>query len=277
MKTFVLYHGHCADGFGAAYAAWCAFGEQAEYHAVNYGEPMPEIPAGARVFIVDFSYPRTVLLELWERVQELVVLDHHKTAAAELAGLSFARFDASKSGAVLAWEYFRALPDSGCCFGPVPRLLLYVQDRDLWRWELPQSREVSAGLWLHPRHFPHWMELIAEEEKAITRLGTEGQMVLEVNKAWVGSICARMHWRDLDSDEGTWHVAVVNTPVLQSEACEELLNRHPEADAAAAFFDKDPETRIWSLRSRPDTDVSVLAKARGGGGHPQAAGFEEKL
>ena len=36
--------------------------------------------------------------------------------------------------------------------------------------------------------------------------------------------------------------------------------------------------RVWSLRSDPDgLDVSQIAKAHGGGGHPHAAGFQEAI
>lgn len=27
----VIVHGHCPDGFGSAWAAWCALGDKAEY------------------------------------------------------------------------------------------------------------------------------------------------------------------------------------------------------------------------------------------------------
>ena len=66
------------------------------------------------------------------------VLDHHATAAEDLAGLPFVTIDLDRSGAVLAWEHFH--PGR-----PVPLLLRYVQDRDLWRWALPRSREVNAA------------------------------------------------------------------------------------------------------------------------------------
>jgi len=43
MSIFVLYHANCFDGFGAKYAAWRKFGNNAEYIAVNYGQPLPNI------------------------------------------------------------------------------------------------------------------------------------------------------------------------------------------------------------------------------------------
>lgn len=282
MKTYVLYHAHCADGFGAAFAAWCALGPSAEYIPVQYGDPMPPIPDGARVFIVDFSYPdnaraREELCALAERTT-LTVIDHHKTAQAALEGLPFAIFDMEKSGAVLAWEYFRAQPDPCSCFGPVPELMEYIQDRDLWRWHLPGSPEVSAGLTLEPRTFARWAEILNAGGHGISDLWHAGQTVLKRDQNLVASICAKAHVHALYAGgEGeecrTIDVIAVNTPVLQSEACHELLQRHPDQEIVGAYFQKDWRTRVWSLRSRPGCDCSVIAKANGGGGHAQASGF----
>ena len=41
--TLVLYHDNCRDGFGAALAAWCRFGDTADYQSVQYGRPAPEV------------------------------------------------------------------------------------------------------------------------------------------------------------------------------------------------------------------------------------------
>lgn len=38
MKPLVLYHANCADGFGAAFAAWLKLGDEAEYVACSYGK-----------------------------------------------------------------------------------------------------------------------------------------------------------------------------------------------------------------------------------------------
>ena len=277
MKTFVLYHAHCADGFGAAFAAWLALGaDGVTYTAVNYGEPLPEIPDGSRVYILDFSYDRETLIALAARTK-LTVIDHHKTAAEALAGLPFATFDMAKSGAILAWEYFQG---TGACIGEAPQLLLYVQDRDLWRWELPQSREFAAGLSLQACTFPHWHVLAnewprfntsnAQIMKSIIR---EGGVVLRYQRQLVDSIAARACMCEVDGHQ----MPVANTPVLISETCEELLRRNPEFPAAANFFrmedGADSCKLIWSLRSRPECDVSEIARKFGGGGHRQAAGF----
>lgn len=156
-RPLVLYHASCADGFTAAWAAWRHFGDGADYLPVNHGQPPPDV-AGRRVYILDFSYRRDVLLGMAGAAFGVVVLDHHKTALAELGGLSaeannlFCVFDMGKCGARLAWEYFHP----GC---EVPLLVKYVEDRDLWLWAMPHSREISAAIATYPRSFAVWDHL----------------------------------------------------------------------------------------------------------------------
>ena len=102
--NYVLYHKNCNDGFGAAWVAWQALGNQAKYIPVQHGDLPPDIPDGSTVTIADFAYSRDVLLGMYERMESLWVLDHHKTAAQDLTGLEFTTFDMDKSGAMLAWE-----------------------------------------------------------------------------------------------------------------------------------------------------------------------------
>lgn len=292
--NLVLYHGpHCADGFAAAVVAWEFFdaGRLANFVPVNYGEPVPIIPEGTEsIYVLDFSFPREVLLD-WCRQRDVVVLDHHKSAEQDLGKLRgtdrlCTRFEREKSGAVMAWEYFRELPDSAI-FGEVPALLQYVQDRDLWKWALPYSREVSAGLRLVPRSFTDWAALLWTDERPLLRLLTnDGRVVLQNEAQLVESIVAQAGMVPI----GDLMVPVVNTPVLQSECCHRLLELNPNFLMVAAYFDSettetglgfDEPSRVrlrrWSLRSRPGFDCSLIAKAYNGGGHPQAAGFEERI
>lgn len=282
--ALVLYHGpHCADGFAAALVAWEYFGGGAQAHfvPVNYGDPVPAVPEGvSTIYVLDFSFPREVLLD-WCRQHQVVVLDHHKTAEEELGKLRgvdglFVRFDREKSGCVMAWEYFREVPDSPI-FGEVPELLLYVQDRDLWEWLLPYSEEVSAGLTIRPREFAEWARLLDTGlggREAIAELKVEGETVLRCRRQLVESIVANAR----EIAIGALTVPAVSTPVLVDEVCERMLELNPGFAMVASFRDvvsTQGGLRRWSLRSRPGFDCSVVAKAFNGGGHAQAAGFEQ--
>jgi len=85
LTPLILWHGGCFDGYTAAWIAERALGG-GELVAVNYGEPPPDVH-GRQVFILDFSYPREVLLRMASQATSIVLLDHHHTAQEALAGL----------------------------------------------------------------------------------------------------------------------------------------------------------------------------------------------
>jgi hypothetical protein len=267
--TVVLYHGpDCPDGYGSAWAAWKSLGDGAVYLPVQYGEPIPETPPGGVVYVVDFSYDRGTLIALAQRSNRVVVIDHHKTARESLYGLSFTgltvMFDMDRSGAVLTWEHFH--PGE-----PVPLLLRYVQDRDLWRWELDRSREFSAALAIDERDFGRWDWLAGYVEipSGFCDFADKGALLLKQQAAHVESLCSKAGTLAV----GGHAVPAVNSPLFQSEVGERLCLDHPGSPFAAAYFLKPDGSVVVSLRSRNGFDVSTVAKSYGGGGHAAAAGF----
>lgn len=254
----VLYHANCYDGFGAAWAAWKALGDTAEYHPIAYGDPPPPLlnHDQGKLYLLDFSFPRATLEALAKEFQ-LCVLDHHKTAAEDLAELPYATFDLKKSGAVLAWEHFHSTPP--------PWFVLYLQDRDLWTFELPDSREVSAALRSWPMDFAVWDRLAQE----LDRLAADGVAILRFQQSIVQTMCNQSWMEYL----GGHLVPVANATAFFSEVGERLCEMYPNAPFAAYYLDRADGKRQWGLRSRGTFDVSGVAKSLGGGGHPGAAGF----
>ena len=58
MKKLCIYHGNCADGFGAAIAVRLALGaHNVDFHPGVYQEFPPDI-IDREVILVDFSYKR---------------------------------------------------------------------------------------------------------------------------------------------------------------------------------------------------------------------------
>lgn len=254
----VLHHAD-ADGFGAAYALWKTFDQEAKFIPVQYGQPVPELPEETDcLYIVDFSYDRETTLALARRygVDSIVVIDHHKTAEKELAGLMFAKFDMNKSGAVLAWEH-------GKPYHPVPPILRYVQDRDLWKFELPHSEEVNLYIASLPWDFEVWDRF---DLSAAVVAGTAIKAFRDNQ--------IKTALRDARVIDFFGHSApVVNCSANISEVGHELLKAHPDAPFAVMYCDRGDGQRSYSLRSRGDFDVAELCREHGGGGHRAAAGF----
>lgn len=260
---YILYHGNCYDGFGAAFAAWKRMGHLGvKYIPVSYGFPPPDMPDAKKIYILDFSYLATTLFDL-SSTADVVLIDHHKTAEADLGGLIECGdrpnlrvfFDMTKSGALMAWEYFHTTPP--------PMLIQHISDRDLWKFELPGSREIHKALVSYPMDFELWDGFDVEELKK------EGVTCDRIYSQLVNNICKGAFMRRLDGHD----IPVVNTSIAWSEVGQALLEKYPEARFVASFTVFEDQT-MWSLRCRSDFDVSEIAKKFGGGGHKEAAGFK---
>ena len=262
MKTLVLYHADCVDGFTAAWAAYTLFRGDAEYVAVRYTEHAPDV-TGRDVWVLDFAYPRAELLAMKERAKTLRVLDHHKTHAEELEGLDFSLFDLDRSGAGLAWDILR--PDT-----PRPMVVDYVEDRDLWRFRLPGSQAINALIGTWPRE----LDIFSSRSDWLEQIGREvaeelGQAVLAKIEQTVLLTAKDARVMMVDGHA----VPVVNCSADTSEVVGALASR---ADFAVGWYQRADGRYAYSLRSRGEhgADVSAIALRRGGGGHPHAAGFE---
>lgn len=289
----VIYHDHCADGFGAAWACWMRWGDACQYLPASYQQPPPDV-AGKHVLIVDFSYKADILREMGRAARSIIVLDHHKTAQADLSDWQIddvagefwagddplkavrhndeyigqpiaALFDMERSGAGLAWEF--------CHDGDTPLLLQLIEDRDLWRFRFEETK--PFGLWLRsePFDFERW-ELLSQEladGRDGARIMTEARAMQKFFDAKVEEIASFAARQPI----GSFNPIVVNCPpMFASEVGNALLVKHPNAPFAATYFDA-PNARLWSLRSRDDReDVSAVAAQFGGGGHRNAAGFK---
>ena len=272
MIPLVLYHENCPDGFTAAWAVWKALGDQAEYRAMNYGQPMPSAPSdydGRRLIFVDFSLPRAQLETLIRFGARIEVYDHHKTAEADLRDLAGAKvvFDMERSGAGIAWDEFHQ--GEAVWLGLRPRLISYVEDRDLWRWALPDSREINEYVFSVERTFERWDELAAMVEGQIGTVVGAGRALLRAKRVRVEKVCENVQWLTF----GNLHpIPVVNTAWDFSEIGEYLCERFPDAPCGGYWFERADKTQ-WGFRSRGDFDVSALCRQYGGGGHRNAAGF----
>lgn len=265
MKNYVLYHND-ADGFCAAWVFSKVLKGETVYLPVQYGEEPPEevmvIGKSSYTFIVDFSYSRELLQEM-SAYSPLVVLDHHKTAEKELADLPYCIFDMDRAGCRLAFDYW--VMNEVNFTKQVEDIVNYVQDHDLWRFDLPKSREIRAAIASYPFHFEVW------DTFKIPTLVKEGEAILRYQK----QIIKRHKEFAKEVDFCGHKVLMTRAPdtTVNSELGQELAKDGP---FGVTYFDVDGY-RVFSLRSVSDFDVSALAKQFGGGGHAKAAGFRMPL
>lgn len=266
----VIYHANCIDGFTAAWVAHLRFGDDAEYIPAQYGEA-PPVVIGEDVLILDFSYPRETLLEMHNVAQSLRVLDHHKTAEASLAGLDFCTFDMNRSGAGLAWDELHG--------GDRSPLVDYVEDRDLWRWKLPGSKEINAWIGSFDQSFMTWGVMSRSIVNGWNDCHGIGAALLRGVDRYCREMGRQARFIEFAGHAG---IPVVNAPYINTSELVGSLAEHPSGTGHALFavgwFQRGDGKYQYSLRSRGDFDVSLVAKQYGGGGHKNAAGFTvEKL
>lgn len=269
-RPLIIYHGNCADGFTAAWAAWLHFGDRADYHAGVYQDAPPDV-TGREVYLLDFSYKRPVVLEMLRAARSITILDHHKSAADDLQGdldmnglTSFplyGMFDMDKSGARLAWEHFHPKRE-------VPALVQVVEDRDLWRFALKGTREIQAVIFSYPYDFAVWDNLAGRCESERDTLIAEGAAIERKHFKDVRELVQTFKRRMVIGGVEVW---AANLPyTLTSDAG----NMMAEGEPFAACYWDTPDGRVFSLRSKPEgADVSEIAKRYGGGGHKNASGF----
>jgi len=263
-----IYHANCADGFTAAWAVWKKHPDT-EFVPGVYGKPPPDC-VGRDVVMVDFSYKRDVLLQIAATANTVLILDHHKSALAELVDLPgnvTAVFDMERSGAMMAWNHYH--PDHR-----PSDLVVHVQDRDLWQFKREQTRAFQANLFSFEYTFNNWdyVNSLCVDDCSYHQFVAEGEAI------------ERKHFKDVkELIRSAGHrsiVAGVDVPTLNcpyffsSDAGHIMAEGEP---FAACYYDT-AENRIYSLRSHPDgTDVSLIAAKFGGGGHKNAAGFRVPL
>ncbi len=262
QQTVILYHGKCPDGFGGAYAAWKKFGDAAEYIPMQYGKPIPEHMEGRDIYFVDFCYDRARMDQLVSIAKSITVLDHHegvREVAASFPGV----FDPNRSGATIAWEYFH--PHT-----PAPFLFEYLEDYDLYRFTLPDTKALNAYLTLEPYDFERWDEIVRtlEDPERRDKLIERGRIYAEHTDKLIAHIGASA---DLVEFEG--HTVYLSGTVLQAFTDylgHELATKQPPF---AIMVRPVADGLRVSLRSVGDFDVAVLARVYGGNGHPGAAAF----
>jgi hypothetical protein len=284
-EPLIIHHRGCADGICGAMVIWLGLGRRGELRAAQYGEPPPDVEevAGREVWIVDFSYPREVLLRLHETARALVVLDHHKTAEASCRGLPFCTFDMERSGARLALDRLDMAPNwtglSSAEQVAIEAVVDYVEDRDLWRFDLPHSQEINAYLASWPRTLDAWVAILdrIKGKWAWADIVGQGTAILRRERQLVEIMCGNARpMRGPGPDRDSERLLLVNAPVLQSEVAGELAARDG-VDYAVAWWQRSDGQYQYSLRSTGGLDVAAIAQEFGGGGHAQAAGFTSDL
>ncbi|KAL4859293.1 hypothetical protein ACK3TF_001036 [Chlorella vulgaris] len=302
-RVLCMYHYPCHDGVFAALAVHLAHASPVEWWPNTVWAPHAveslSLKGDETVYLCDFSggpgFPRA----LSQHAKQVVLLDHHKTAAAELADPALKAvsnlevdFDLNRSGATIAYDYFHL---GAGLTAQQQSLFRYIEDADLWRWQLPHSKAFTAGLMslcleYDARKNPAiWDQLLALTPQKLIDLGTpilaEQQRMMQEAVAQAfpvdlgGAAGAERRWgRCLAVQIGPEMSKLI---ALRSELGNALAiesqRRGLRGMAVVAYGEAamgDPSKLKCSLRSIDgDQDTTVISELYGGGGHLNASSF----
>ena len=270
-RPLVIYHGHsCPDGFASALAAWLFYDGKAEFLGLDHGDirtiaDLPDI-TGRTVYILDFSFSTEIMRGIDAQAAKLVMLDHHKSAAEHLTGFAcrcgVLHFDMHKSGSRLAWEFFH--PDK-----PLPDLFRFIEDRDIWVWQYPESAGFLAALDMEPFDFAHWAAMAAFDAEQLHLFMARGQAMDDKFNKLAADIAEGAQPVVFNGQQGL----MVNAPGVFHSVVGDILSAKSGTFALMWSATKDGVIKV-GLRSQRNFDCIALARSMGGGGHAQACGFK---
>lgn len=275
MNPFIIYHKNCFDGICSAWVLSKLY-PKATFHPMAYGEELPALHPSDNVIFVDFSLKRQEMLNLASVVNSITVLEHHKTAQEELKDFEEIEnvliiFDMNKSGAQLAWDFVNL--KNNITF-PYPRLVDYVADRDLWKFELHNSEDINAYIQSFPMDIPSYEYLDLRMQHHFHECVIEGRAITRYKNESVARMCKMAKYQTFIINNETYSIPIVNASLLFSEVGHALCLLYKDSPFSISYFKRADNKVQYSLRSIGDFDVSKIAKDFGGGGHKNAAGFE---
>lgn len=260
-KPLVIYHKNCQDGFGAAWAAWKKFGAKAEYFAAAHPSFPPKAIKGREVYMLDFCYSKEGMEYALKNASQVVVIDHHASQRDAVKFSTERVFKMGNSGSVLAWEYF--FPGKA-----VPKMLLYIEDKDIWKFALKGTEEYLAFLETNDFDFKIWNKLIKDFEDAGKRRSfyEKGASIVAFSKQNIESIASSAEWVVFNNRK----CLAANSPSFVSEVGHVLASK--AKGIGIVWCKKGGKVKV-SLRSNGKVDVAKIALKHGGGGHKAASSF----
>lgn len=277
MKCF--YHSSDLDGHCSGAIVKYAYPE-CEMYPINYEDDFPweKIAPMETVYIVDFSLQPFEDMEMLNDVANLIWIDHHKTAIEEaifrdISGPIKGYRSMDYAACELTWMYL--FPDDD-----MPEAVGLLGRYDVWDHEDSEVYPFQMGMRLEytdPSNLAarfSWDRLFEHDGAVISEIIERGNAIVDYQNqtnAKLAKSCAF----EVELD-GLKFIAA-NMQGVNSKFFDAVWDddRH---DAMLLFGWKQDKWTV-SMFTTPEKisqgiDVGEVAKARGGGGHAGAAGFQ---
>lgn len=270
MKVFCYFHNDDLDGWGSSAVIKKAY-PNAEFCGYNYEDEIKLVSGYDIVFMVDCSVPTEKMKFLMDNNKDFIWIDHHAKKIWQILETlnpkGLRDTENNHSACVLAWMYLYPKEE-------IPEVLLYIEDLDLWKFNLPNSKKINMTLNIE---YKGWRESIKElfykgEWKFKEQeLRIHGELYIRMENNQIEYLLKTIHIIDFHG----YKTGVVNSPVHTSFIGHQILDKNPDIQIALIWY-CNGDTVYCSLRSRCDINVADIAEQYGGGGHKPASGFRVK-
>ncbi len=263
-----FYHKHCVDGTTAAAVVLQKY-EFAQVFPLGFDSIETDL-ADALPFITENSFiiyvDNAIALEQVALLgNKIIVIDHHISERDKITELQAKYnnvtyiFDVEESGASLTFKYF--FKDV-----PLPALISYVRDIDLWKKELVPKSEYTHLYLSQFRNEPKLLREILQDPEE-NYLETGEVLAKYVEDEVSRSLVVAAVYLKVEA----WKVAAYNITNHQSQAGNLLSNA---INQAVVLYTISGDKVRCSVRSTVGCVPTALeiATALGGGGHVHAAG-----
>lgn len=288
----IIYHsadldGHCSGAILRYYleSQDLKLGDDFVMVGWDYSDDIPwKYIDGHEIYMADISFqPWDQMVDLFHRAKSVRWIDHHISAikeyrkwreeatAPELLAIRQALLVDGTAACRLCWQSF--MHDQ-----PEPEAVRLLGLFDVWEHhEDEQALPFQYGMRVKEttpfveEGWDLWRSLFEPLScDYVTTISDDGRLILEYQDQQNQRIMKGAHMVRMDG----LRFMAVNAGGINSLAFEDTFNVELY-DGAMTYSRKGPDLWTISLYSiQQDRDLSVVAKARGGGGHPSACGFQ---
>ncbi len=237
-----------------------------------HGQSPPDV-TGKNVLLCDFAYRKHHMVNMLSTANKILIIDHHKSAAADLASIDnkYKIFDINRSGAALTWLY--VFPEYNTPSN-LPLLIQHIEDRDIWKLQLPMNDEFVSWFYIDvPFQFEEY-EKYLDDQLLKHNIETNGTIFRRLNNNYIRNAVQSSVVKLMYINDNYYIVSYVNSTILKSDIGNQLCIHQKYIDFAVVYsIDDAKNNTMCSLRSSDNQcDVSSISFALGGGGHRNASG-----
>lgn len=293
MKTLVINSSNQA-GLACGYAAWYKLRLDAEYISLDYGQELPDLSDVEKLYVLGYTLTKEQIDSLRNSNIETVIIDDKnsifytklfydqlgiKVEKEEIDVVVSNNFEdenttqirylvnSDKSSIRSCWEYFNPGYD-------LPKVLKYIEDRHLWKFEYIESRSLYYGLISQSvNNNYYWWHTLCISDSLLNFVLQKGNIISEymdvTNREFVLNE-NNFNYRYLNGVK----IAMFTYTTDVSNIAREIFKLKQDVNIVVGMKIISHNRTRCELRSRENTiDVGELARKFGGGGKTNSAGI----